>query len=97
MKRFLLISAGWISVTLGAIGVIVPLLPTTPFLLLALACFSKSSPKFHTWLTSHKLLGKYINFWNENKTISTKVKIRIALLILVTLSISLYSLDILMF
>jgi uncharacterized protein len=53
----LLIACGWLSITLGVIGAFLPVMPTVPFLLLAAACFSRSSVRFHNWLLEHKLLG----------------------------------------
>ncbi len=60
LKRYALIAAGSILVVIGAVGVVVPLLPTTPFLLLAAACYIRSSPKFYAWLIGNRILGAYI-------------------------------------
>lgn len=66
LKYFYLIS-GFIFVTIGVIGIFLPLLPTTIFLILASICFLKSSPKANEWLKNHKILGGYIDNY-QNKT-----------------------------
>lgn len=58
--RYALLAIGWLSVVLGVIGIFVPVLPTTPFLLLAAACFARSSPRFYRWLVEHPRLGPWI-------------------------------------
>jgi uncharacterized membrane protein YbaN (DUF454 family) len=73
--RPLLLIAGWISVVLGAIGAILPIMPTTPFLILAAYLFSKSSPRFHKWLLELPKFGPIIKQWEETKTIRKEVKI----------------------
>lgn len=57
--RDVLISSGWISIEGGVVGIFLPLVPTVPFLLLAVACFARSSERFHPWLVEHKHLGLY--------------------------------------
>lgn len=74
MVNYLLLSLGWLSVTLGVIGIILPILPTTPFLLLASACFMRSSPKFHHWLTHHPYLGPILSNWHTHQAVTAKVK-----------------------
>ncbi len=73
--RYLLVAAGLICVGLGTAGVFVPLLPTTPFLLLAAACFARSSDRFYHWLMTHRWLGSYIRNYVEHRatTLATKV------------------------
>ena len=74
MKKKLLLSIGFISLGLGVIGSILPLLPTTPFILLSAYCFSKSSDKFYHWLISIPKFGDMIKNWNEKGTIDRKSK-----------------------
>lgn len=74
-KKFLLIIAGSLSLIMGLIGIVVPLLPTTPFLLLSAACFFKSSNKLYNKLISTKYLGSYIKNYREKKGVPKKVKI----------------------
>ena len=62
-------------VGLGFIGAFLPLLPTTPFLLLALACFARSSPAIHNWLINHRILGRYIADWERDRSIPLAAKI----------------------
>lgn len=65
---------GFVFLLLGLIGVFLPLLPTTPFLLLASICFARSSDKFHNWLLSHPFLGPPIQQWKERKAIAVRFK-----------------------
>lgn len=66
---------GWFFFCLGVIGVVVPGLPTTPFMLLALWAFSKSSRRFHDWLYSHPFFGPPLQDWDRHRVISLPVKI----------------------
>jgi len=60
VKKYLLIFLGTVSFTLGIVGVILPVLPTTPFLLLASLCYIRSSKRLYNWLINHKIFGEYI-------------------------------------
>lgn len=75
MKRYLMISGGVLAVALGVVGIVIPLLPTTPFLLLAAFLFSKSSEKFHRKLMENKILGEYIYNYSEKKGLKKREKI----------------------
>jgi len=66
---------GWIFFTIGAIGVLLPVLPTTPFMLLALWAFSRSSERFYRWLYQHKLFGPPLQMWKQYRVIPLAAKI----------------------
>ncbi|WJP98613.1 YbaN family protein [Macrococcus bovicus] len=87
--RIVLISMGIVSTLLGLIGVILPLLPTTPFLLLAAICFARSSDRFHDWLISTKVYRAYVLEFQRNKgfTFRQKLKMLLSLYIVVGFSI----------
>ena len=73
--NLLLKALGLMFVGLGLAGVFLPLLPTTPFLLLAAGCFARSSPAFHDWLVTHRLLGPYIRDWERDRSIPLTAKL----------------------
>ena len=73
--RILLIILGSIFVAIGAVGILVPGLPTTPFMILAAACYIRSSNKLYNWLIKNKLFGKHIKNIREGKGIPIRVKI----------------------
>ena len=66
---------GCLMVVIGAIGVALPLLPTTPFLLIAAACFARSSPQLETWLLSHRRFGPLLAAWRERGAIPRSGKL----------------------
>lgn len=73
--KILLALLGCLSLGLGIAGIFLPLLPTTPFLLLAAALWMRSSPRLYAWLLSHKRLGPYIRNFRENRAIPLRAKI----------------------
>ena len=73
--RWFLIAIGFIAVGLGFIGLFIPVLPTTPFLLLAAGCFAHSSNRFYHWLTTHPWFGKIILDYKNGKGIPLNIKI----------------------
>ena len=86
----LLLVCGFIFTGLGVIGIVLPVLPTTPFLLLAAACFARSSEKWHHWLMSNKLFGDYLRNYQEGRGIPLKVKIMAISFLWATIIISIY-------
>ena len=74
VKYFYLIS-GFILVAIGVIGIFLPLLPTTIFLILASACFVKGSPRANEWLRNHKILGAYLKNYQDKSGLTIKAKV----------------------
>ena len=79
---------GLLSLTLGIIGVALPILPTTPFLILALACFANSSPRFHKMLLNNRWFGSALQQWEESRTITRASKLKAIKLVVLTFSLS---------
>lgn len=73
--RVLLLVAGTFFLALGAIGIVLPILPTTPFLLLSAACYLRSSVRMHNWLLHNRWFGEYIRNYQEGKGIPLKTKV----------------------
>lgn len=65
---------GLLSLSLGIIGIVLPVLPTTPFVLFSAWCFARSSPRLSRWLSEHRLFGSMIRQWEEQHCISGKTK-----------------------
>ncbi len=79
--RGLLVACGFVSVGVGVVGIVVPLLPTTPFLLLAAYCFLRGSPRWHAWLLDSPVAGPYLRGYLEQGAVPQRTKI-VALVIL---------------
>ncbi|NIF56879.1 DUF454 family protein [Enterobacter sp. Ap-916] len=90
MKRLILLIIGWLAVVLATLGVILPLLPTTPFLLLAAWCFARSSPRFHHWLLYRSWFGSYLRHWQTHRAMPRGSKPKAILFILATFALSLW-------
>jgi len=91
--RLVVMASGWISLVLGFIGIFLPLLPTTPFVLLAAYCFSKSSPRLHHWLINQPRLGPMIQNWERHGSISQNAKVTATALMIGLFSFSLLFLN----
>lgn len=90
MYRALLIVMGWVAVVLATLGIVLPVLPTTPFLLLAAWCFARSSPRFHHWLLYRSCFGGYLRHWQQHRALPPGAKWKAVALILLTFAISLW-------
>lgn len=90
MKRILLLGLAWICVALGFTGVIIPVLPTTPFLLLAVFLFSRYSPRTKAWLESTKIHAKYVEPFKSAGGLPMSTKVRILVISYTVLAISAY-------
>jgi hypothetical protein len=85
MKRVLLVGAGFCSLGLGVAGIFLPVLPTTPFLLLSATCFLKSSNPLYRWLTGHRVFGKYIENYLKYRAITLRAKVSSIVLLWITI------------
>lgn len=88
MKKILLIIIGTISLVLGFIGIVLPILPTTPFLLLSLFCYIKSSRKLYDFVLSNKYLAPYVKDYISGKGIPMKAKKKSIFLLWITIGFS---------
>ena len=93
MKRMILISLGWVCVSLGFIGIFVPGIPTTIFLIIALWAFTKSSKKLRHWLLNHKRFGPILNNWQQHKVVPRRAKILMVVLMSLAVVLFYYSLQ----
>lgn len=88
LVRWLLLVAGTACVALGLIGLFLPVLPTTPFMLLAAACYARASRRFYDWLLSNRTFGPMIHEWRKHRSIPYRTKIGAIVLMGVTLALS---------
>lgn len=95
MFKYVWISLGFLSLTLGIIGIVLPLVPTTPFLLLTLFSFSKGSPKFHAWFKKTKLYRDYIESYQPGREIPIRKKVEIVCSVFIITGLSFYFFEIL--
>lgn len=90
IKRTLLKIVGSLSLCFALIGIILPILPTTPFLLLSAYCYFNSSQKMYTWLLGHEVFGSYVRNYLEHKTIEKKHKRIVLVFLWASLTLSIY-------
>lgn len=83
--RILLQTLGFVSLALGFAGAVLPLLPTTPFILLSAWCFAKSSPRWHAYVKNHREFGPLLTNWKNNRSISLRHKIVAASMVIVSI------------
>ena len=74
MKRYLWLALGFISLGVAYLGVILPGLPYSPFIVFAAYCFAKSSPRMHAWIMNHRIFGPFITNWNQKRVFPLKLK-----------------------
>lgn len=86
--RALYILAGIVFVLLGIAGALLPVLPTTPFMLLAAACFARASPRFYNWLLNNPVFGPTVLEWRRHHCIPWRIKITAIVLMFLTLGVS---------
>ena len=94
-KKAVLVAAGSLCLALAVLGVFLPLLPTTPFLLLASACYVRSSERLHGWLMGNRMLGPYIKNFKERRGIPLRARVTTVALLWLPLAYSIYRLDLL--
>ncbi|MDP2401703.1 MAG: YbaN family protein [Actinomycetota bacterium] len=75
LGRHLLLACGWIALGLAALGAVLPVMPTTPFVLLAAACFMRSSERLHTWLVKHPVFGCHIEDYLAGRGLRARTKV----------------------
>ena len=91
--RIALVICGTVALALGIIGIFVPVLPTTPFLLLAAACYARGSARLHDWLVNNRLLGEYIRDYRDRRAIKLNVKIFAIAMLWLFIGISILAVD----
>lgn len=93
IKRLGYLLLGWTCIGLAVLGVVLPLLPTTPFVLVAAFAFSKSSKRFHHWLLTHKIFGPLVVDWQKSGVIRMRAKLLATVSMVVMLTLSFVVLD----
>lgn len=90
IKKYILAGLGSIALALGIIGIFVPVLPTTPFLLLASFCYVRSSKRLHGWLMNHRVFGRYLENYITHRAVKRSVKIYALVCLWISMSVSIF-------
>jgi uncharacterized membrane protein YbaN (DUF454 family) len=91
--RAVLLVVGTTSLILGVIGIFLPVLPTTPFILVAAACYARASTRLYTWLLGQKSLGPIITEWRRSRSLPAGMKTRALVLVVLTFAVSIVLID----
>lgn len=91
--RVLLVGVGTTSLALGVVGIVLPVLPTTPFLLVAAACYARSSTRLYAWLLGQPSLGRIVAEWRRSRSLPPGVKPRALLVVALTFAVSIVVVD----
>lgn len=94
IRKAILIFAGTVCVGLGVLGMFLPLMPTTVFLLMAAYCYSKSSDRFHNWLLTNRLFGKYISDYKAKRGMSIRHKVSTLVTLWLSIGVSVWLIDV---
>src|SRR5690554_4202265 len=87
-KHYFIFCCGWLCVLLGIIGALLPVMPTTPFMILAVACFAETSPRFHKMLLNNRWIGAPLKQWDQTKTVRRRTKIQAVVMLIIAFSFS---------
>ncbi len=88
IKHYVILCCGWLCVLLGLIGALLPVVPTTPFMILALACFAETSPRFHKLLINNRWIGPPLKQWDQTKTVRRRTKYQAIVMLVIAFSFS---------
>ena len=91
--RAILVMVGTLSLVIGVLGIVVPVLPTTPFLLLAAACYARASDRLYAWLIGQPSLGPIITEWRRSRSLPPGVRVRALLLVALSFGASIILAD----
>jgi uncharacterized membrane protein YbaN (DUF454 family) len=95
LVRALLAVVGTVALAIGVLGIFLPVLPTTPFLLLAAACYARASTRLYAWLLGQPTFGPIVSRWRESRSMTPGVKRRALVMVVVTFSASILVVDVL--